>query len=185
MQWGVEMHRFSPEHAHVLDSEWRRKVFPAREVIGFALPEVPQREAAVDVGAGTGYLTVPLARAFKKVYAIEASPKMAEILKRRIEDEKLNNVEVVVTERPPDIGDFDLVVFSSVLHEMERPEEYLRWAGRAFILVAEWKKEPMPFGPPVEERLSPEDILRLAENFELVKYRELEYHYLMLLKPKT
>ena len=179
------MHRFSPEHAPVLDSEWRRKVFPAEKAIEFAVGEVPQREAAVDVGAGTGYLTVPLAKAFKKVYAIEASPKMAGILKKRIEDEKLDNVEVVVTERPPDIGDFDLAVFSSVLHEMENPREYLRWAGRAFILVAEWKKEPMPFGPPLHERLSPEEIITLAENFELVKYREHPYHYLMLLKPKT
>ena len=179
------MHLFNPTHHHVLDSEWRRKVFPAEEVIEFAVGEVPQREAAVDVGAGTGYLTVPLARAFKKVYAIEINPKMAEKLEDRLRREGITNVEVIVTEEPPDLGDFDLAVFSSVLHEMERPEEYLRWAGEAFILVAEWKKEPMPFGPPVEERLSPEDILRLAENFELVKYRELEYHYLMLLKPKT
>ncbi len=141
------MHRFSPEHAPVLDSEWRRKVFPAEKAIEFAVGEVPQREAAVDVGAGTGYLTVPLAKAFKKVYAIEASPKMAEKLEDRLRREGITNVEVIVTEEPPDIGDFDLAVFSSVLHEMENPREYLRWAGKAFILVAEWKKEPMPFGP--------------------------------------
>ncbi len=182
---GVKMHRFSPEHAGVLDSEWRRRVFPAEEVIEFAVREVPQRGTAVDVGAGTGYLTVPLARAFKKVYAIEISPKMAEKLEDRLRREGITNVEVIVTEEPPDVGEFDLAVFSSVLHEMERPGEYLRWAGKAFVLVAEWKKEPMPFGPPVEERLSPEDIVRLAENFEPVKYRELEYHYLMLLRPKV
>ncbi|NJE04720.1 class I SAM-dependent methyltransferase [Thermococcus sp. M36] len=179
------MHRFNPGHAHVLDSEWRRRVFPPEDVVGFALSAGVRRRTAVDVGAGTGYLTVPLARAFQRVYAIEASPKMAEILKRRIEDEKLDNVEVVITERPPDIGDFDLVVFSSVLHEMENPREYLRWAGKAFVLVAEWKKEPMPFGPPIHERLSPEDVIRLAGSLEVVRYRELPYHYLMLLKPKT
>ncbi len=182
---GVVMHRFNPDHYRVLDSEWRRKAFPAEDVVEFALSTGVKRRAAADVGAGTGYLTVPLARAFRKVYAIEASPKMAEILRKRIEEEKLENVEVILSERPPEIGDFDLAVFSSVLHEMERPEEYLRWAGRAFILVAEWKKEPTPFGPPLHERLSPEDILRLAKGFELVKYQELPHHYLMILKPKT
>ncbi len=182
---GVVMHRFNPDHHRVLDSEWRRKAFPAEDVVEFALSTGVKRRAAADVGAGTGYLTVPLARAFRKVYAIEANPRMAEILRKRIEEEKLENVEVILSERPPEIGDFDLAVFSSVLHEMERPGEYLRWAGRAFVLVAEWKKEPTSFGPPLHERLSPEDILRLAKGFELVKYRELPHHYLMILKPKT
>ncbi len=97
-------------------------------------------------------------------------------------------MEVMVTGgEPPELEDFDLAVFSSVLHEMEDPpREYLRWAGNALVLVAEWKKEPIPpFGPPVEERLSPEEVMELAENFEVIKYRELEYHYLMLLKPKV
>ncbi|ASI98564.1 class I SAM-dependent methyltransferase [Thermococcus celer] len=179
------MHRFNPKHAHVLNSGWRQKVFPAEEVVEFALSEMRRKEVAVDVGAGTGYLTVPLARAFGKVYAIEINPEMAGKLEERLRREGLTNVEVMVTGEPPELEDFDLAVFSSVLHEMEDPREYLRWAGNALVLVAEWKKEPIPFGPPVEERLSPEEVMELAENFEVIKYRELEYHYLMLLKPKV
>ncbi len=53
------MHRFNPKHAHVLNSGWRQKVFPAEEVVEFALSEMRRKEVAVDVGAGTGYLTVP------------------------------------------------------------------------------------------------------------------------------
>jgi len=176
-------HRFDPNKAHVLDSEWRRKIFPPEKVIGFIESLRPKKNVAFDIGAGTGYLTIPLARVFKKVYAVEISEEMARILRRRVEEEGLPNVGIIISESPPDLNfKIDVVLFSNVLHEMDNPEEYLEWASRAdYVVIAEWKKEDMEFGPPVEERLSLEDIKRLSK-LNLVKSEELSYHYLAAFK---
>ncbi len=167
-------HRFDPKKAHVLDSEWRRRVFPPEKVVEFIESLRPKKNVLFDVGAGTGYLTVPLARVFKKVYAVEVNEEMAEILRKRVEEEKLLNVGIIVSDKPPEV-DFkiDVVLFSNVLHEMDNPEEYLEWASRAeYVVVAEWKKEEMDFGPPIDERLSIEEIEKLSK-MKLVKSENL------------
>lgn len=180
-------HRFDPKKAHILESEWRKKVFPPETIVGFIEElEGLRKNVAFDIGAGTGYLTVPLARIFKKVYAVEISSEMAEKLRKRVEEEGLLNVGIIVSESPPEI-DFkiDLVLFSNVLHEMDNPEEYIMWASRAeFVVVAEWKKEEMEFGPPLDERISEDELSEMAKNsgMEIVKRKELPFHYLVALK---
>lgn len=176
-------HKFNPKNAHILDSEWRRKIFPPEKVIDFIESLKPKKNVAFDIGAGSGYLTIPLARIFKKVYAVEINEEMARILRKRVEEEGLLNVGIILSDSPPDV-DFkiDVVLFSNVLHEMESPEEYLEWASRAdYVVVAEWKKEEMDLGPPVEERLSLEEIEKLSK-LKLVKSEELSYHYLVAFK---
>ncbi len=177
-------HVFDPSIAHVLESEWRKRNFPAEKIIEVIEELDVKREVAIDVGAGTGYITLPLAKIFKKVYAIEISMEMAEKLRKNLEKEDIKNVGIIVTEKPPEF-DFkiDLVIFSMVLHEMEKPEEYLCWSKRAdYVIIAEWKKIEDDFGPPVNDRLSLDEILRLCP-FKVVKVDEsLPYHYIAALK---
>ncbi len=179
-------HIFDPEKAQILESEWRKRVFPAEkivEIIGGI--RGLKKNVAFDIGAGTGYLTLPLSKIFKKVYAVEISEKMVYGLKKKLEEEKILNVGIILTEKPPKV-DFkvDLVLFSNVLHEMEDPVGYLRWAGRAdYILVAEWKKERMKYGPPFEERISMEELQDMCD-FEFVLVDELPYHYIVVMKSK-
>src|SRR5690606_40350098 len=54
----------------------------------------------VEIGTGTGYLTVRLAEQVKrgKVIAVESSPQMAEYLRNRVEGLGIINVEVLVPE---------------------------------------------------------------------------------------
>ncbi len=176
-------HRFDPKNAHILDSKWRRKIFPPDKVIEFIESLRPKKNVAFDVGAGSGYLTIPLARIFKKVYAVEISEEMAKILRKRVEEEGLLNVGIILSDTPPDV-DFkiDVVLFSNVLHEMESSEEYLEWASKAdYVVVAEWKKGETEFGPPVGKRLSLEEIEKLSK-LKLVRSEELSYHYLAAFK---
>lgn len=171
---------FDPKNAHILESEWRKKEFPPDEVIGFIESlKGMKKNVAFDIGAGIGYLTIPLAKIFKKVYAVEISFEMAEMLRKRLADEKVLNVGIIVSEKPPDIEfDADLILFSNVLHEMENPTEYLAWSRRAdFVVVAEWKKEEMQFGPPLEEKISIKELEDMC-GLKLVKVKELPYHYL-------
>lgn len=177
------MPRFDPKKAQMLDSEWRKKYFPPEKVMEFISSLGMKKNVAFDIGSGTGYLTIPLARMFKKVYAVEANEEMAEILRKRLEDEKILNVGIIISPTPPDV-DFkiNLALFSNVLHELEKPEEYLSWASRSdYVVVAEWKKEEAEFGPPLNERISLEELLEMS-GMKLIKIEELKYHYLAALK---
>ncbi len=178
-------HIFEPEKAQILESEWRKKVFPAEKIVETinSIRDL-KKNVAFDVGAGTGYLTVPLSRIFKKVYAVEISEKMVAKLRERLERDKILNVGIVLSEKPPEI-DFkiDLVLFSNVLHEMDDPAGYLRWAERAdYILVAEWKKDAK-YGPPPEERISLDELQSMCD-FKIILVDELPYHYIAVMKPK-
>ncbi|MEM0350961.1 MAG: class I SAM-dependent methyltransferase [Archaeoglobaceae archaeon] len=179
-------HRFEYEKAHLLDSEQRRKFFPPEKVLGILEGVRIKRDVAFDIGAGTGYLTIPLAKIFKKVYAVEISSKMIEILSKKIKENGILNVGIILSKKPPQVDfEIDLVVFSNVLHEMDSPEEYLCWAKIAdYVLIAEWKKIEMEFGPPIEDRLSLEDVLSLCRDYEVVKITDLPYHYVALLKKR-
>jgi ubiquinone/menaquinone biosynthesis C-methylase UbiE len=76
---------------------------------------------AIDVGAGTGLLTLPLAQRAKKVWALDISEAMTEALRTRAEAENLENVEAVVgsaTQLPLEDGAVDLVVSNYCLHHL-------------------------------------------------------------------
>ena len=181
-------HIFDPSHAHVLESEERRKILPVEPLVELAkvLPE-GMRKVAFDIGAGTGYYTIPLSRIFEKVYAVEVSSEMAMLLRKRLEEEGIENIGIIVTEKPPDI-DFriNLCLFANVLHEMEKPEEYLRWAAEKsdFVAVIDWKKVETGFGPPLNERIDEEDMVKMLEStgLRVEKIEAFPYHYFLVAK---
>ena len=179
-------HKFNAKDVRLLDSPERRKFFPPEKVLGILDGVKIRKEVAFDIGAGTGYLTIPLSRMFKRVYAVEMNYEIAEILSKRLKENGVSNVGIIISEKPPGV-DFkiDLVVFSNVLHEMENPKEYLCWARNAsYVLVAEWKKVFSEFGPPIEDRISLDDLLSLCD-FDVLKIVDLPYHYVVLLKTKV
>ncbi|WP_297555900.1 methyltransferase domain-containing protein, partial [Thermococcus sp.] len=94
---------FNPAFADQLDSPERRRALPIKEILRYILSLPVGRKVAVDVGAGTGYLTIPLSWVFRKVYAVEANPKMAKLLEKRLSERGITNVEVILSEKPPEI----------------------------------------------------------------------------------
>ncbi|MET1124192.1 MAG: methyltransferase domain-containing protein, partial [Archaeoglobaceae archaeon] len=75
-----------------LKSERRKKILPVdvfeREVLG----RLKFRRSAIDYGAGVGYFTLPLAKNFEEVYAVEANEEMAELLREELLKAYVNNV---------------------------------------------------------------------------------------------
>jgi len=65
-------HKFNPRDWHILESEWRRRILPVEPLLK-KVSKLNKKDIAFDIGAGTGYFTVPLAKVFKKVYAVEIS----------------------------------------------------------------------------------------------------------------
>jgi ubiquinone/menaquinone biosynthesis C-methylase UbiE len=89
-------------------------------------------QVVADVGAGSGYYTIRLAKQVGpngRVYATDIQPEMIVFLQRRLERERIDNVELVqATETNPRLpeGLFDLILMVDVYHELSQPQEVLR-----------------------------------------------------------
>jgi ubiquinone/menaquinone biosynthesis C-methylase UbiE len=108
--------------------------------------------SVADVGAGSGYFTVRLAKrvgAAGKVYAVEVQPEMMTILRRKIASEKLGNVQTVLgTESDPKLpkNSIDLILLVDVYHEFSQPQNMLRRMKEALrndgrLVLLEYRKE--------------------------------------------
>jgi ubiquinone/menaquinone biosynthesis C-methylase UbiE len=109
-------------------------------------------EVIADIGAGSGYYSVRLARAVGasgRVYATDIQPEMLAMLKKRLENDAVSNVELVLgteTEtRLPDAA-IDLAIMVDVYHELSQPQAFLKSIRRALrkdgrLVLVEFRKE--------------------------------------------
>jgi 16S rRNA (adenine1518-N6/adenine1519-N6)-dimethyltransferase len=58
--------------------------------------EISREDVVLEIGAGIGTLTIPLAERANHVFAVEKDVKIAEVLEERLEDLKIFNVEVLI-----------------------------------------------------------------------------------------
>lgn len=152
--------------AHKFPHEnWERLVSPERrewqdpDRLLDALRVKPS-EVWADVGCGPGFFTLPLARRVAKVYAVDIQAPMLGILRNRLQEAGVENVEMVLSGENhiplPDkaVGGTLLV---NVFHEVQDGEAFFRELVRITrrrIVIVDWKREETPAGPPLEERLS-------------------------------
>ena len=135
-----------------------------------------------DVGAGSGYFTVRLAKrvgASGKVFAVEIQPEMMRILRRRIANEKLSNVDPILGgESDPKLApkSVDLILMVDVYHEFSQPQKMLRRMNEALkndgrIVLLEYRKEDPHIPIRSEHKMSVEEArMELeAEGFKLEK----------------
>lgn len=84
------LHQFSTDKMHLLDTPDRHKLMPPKELLDMVLQT---QDTVVDLGAGTGYFTLPAAQMTNgTVYAVDVEPKMLEVLEQRVEEHALSNV---------------------------------------------------------------------------------------------
>ncbi len=126
-----------------------------------------------DVGAGTGYFAVRLARAIPngKVIATDTEPDMVRYLEARAEREQLQNLRVALattTSLGLPANGVDAIVIVHVWHHLDKRTAYarqlaaaLRGHGRLFIVDFSPSAQT---GPPQHMRTSPETVAaELAE----------------------
>ncbi len=121
-----------------------------------------------DIGAGTGYLNQRLATAVGpegRVVAVDIEPKLVEYMAKRAIEEKTPQVEARLTE-PAESGlkpaEADRVLLVDVYHHIQDREAYFRALRPALkpdgvLAIVDLTKEA-PFGPPVEERLTRDQV---------------------------
>ncbi|MHC3469977.1 class I SAM-dependent methyltransferase [Streptomyces sp. 7R007] len=100
--------------------------------------------SVLEIGPGTGQLTVPLAEFGCRITAVELGPAMAAVARRRLA--AFPHVEVVVADFetwPVPAGAFDLVVSATAFHwidpavRLTRAADALRPGGRIAIITTE------------------------------------------------
>ncbi len=152
-------------------------------------------QAVADLGAGSGYFTVRLARAVGpsgKVYAVDIEPEMLRFIKRRAKDERLENIQPILADPndpklPP--ASVDLVFICDTLHHISDREKYYPLLVRALkpegrLVNIDFVKRPTPIpGPPLEMRIAKEAVIDevKAAGFRLVQDVDLlPYHYFLV-----
>jgi SAM-dependent methyltransferase len=87
-------------------------------------------DVVVDLGAGTGYFSLPMARRVSagRVLAVDIQPEMLAIVERRSRQAGLDNIETVLAS-PSDprlpAGAADLVLMVDAYHEFSHPREVM------------------------------------------------------------
>ena len=146
-----------------------------------------------DLGAGGGWFTVRLARRVGpngRVYAEDIQPQMIEVINRRMQREGLTNVVTKLgTAKDPglDARSLDAVLIVDAHPEVEDPVTLLRNVAKALkpngvIGIVNFKKDGGGPGPPMEERVDPEQVIAdaRAAGLELRKRENfLRYQYLL------
>lgn len=158
--------RFHPSQMHRLEDPERRNWLPPDEVL--VQLDLRPGWTVADIGAGTGYFTLPMASAVGsagRIFAVDVSPEMLERLRVRLAEAMLTNVECVEAEasatRLPSAS-CDLVLLANVWHEFDdrgavlaEARRVLKPAGRVALL--DWRPDvEREHGPPLEHRIAPE-----------------------------
>ena len=115
-----------------LAADWLERPEREREEAPGKLLEALQlkpSDVVADIGAGSGYFTFRLAERVGpkgKVLAVDIQPEMLDLIRQRMKERKLTNIEVIRgTETDPKLpaGAVDLILMVDVYHEFNYPWE--------------------------------------------------------------
>ena len=154
--------------------------------------EIAEGSVVADLGAGGGWFTIRLANRVGpngRVYAQDIQPEMIGAIDRRVQREGLKNVETVLgTAVDPSLTrPVDVVLIVETYYEMDDPRTLLRNVRNSLkpggrVGIVEFKKDGFGPGPPLNERVDPETIIRDAESAGLrleARGDFLRYQYLL------
>lgn len=169
--------RFRPSQMHRLEDPDRENWLPPGEIL--ACLGLQPGFAVADIGAGTGYFTLPIAAAVGnagRVFAVDVAPEMLVRLREKIARAGLTNVECIEAEAsatPLAASSCDCAFLANVWHEFDDHAAVLAEARRILrpggqIALLDWRPdadgapgelarrggEPL-HGPPLEHRISP------------------------------
>ena len=184
-------HKFDVNNKNKLDNPRRREMLPVNKI----LDEIGLKEAdkLADIGCGIGYFSIPAADVIGSnglVYALDVEEEMIEELDKRIMENKIDNIQTVITEEynfKLDDNSVTYALICTVLHEIEDRIKFLNETKRILndggnIAVVEWIKKESDWGPPISHRVDSSDVMSelLDCGFKEISYVELnEYFYIV------
>ena len=148
----------------------------------------------VDIGCGQGFFTIPAAKIVGgtgKVHALDISPFVIETLRERVTQAGFANVDARIGLAERTVlceACADFVFFGIVMHDFANPKAVLRNARRMLkdsgkLVDLDFKKISMPFGPPLDVKISEGEAKELieSEGLKVKRLRIIEpYSYLLV-----
>ncbi len=152
-----------------------------------------------DFGCGAGFFTIPAARMVGEhgqIYAVDVLKSELADVASKAKIEGLLNLKTVWADleipRSTKLKDnsIDMVFLAHVFYQSKKPEAVLAEAKRVVkssgrIVVLEWEKVDTPFGPPLDERVSKDEMKEMIQQAGLEIESEFtagSYHYGLVLR---
>lgn len=145
----------SPERADRLEVE---------RVVDLCLQDRPGA-SVLDVGTGSGLFAEAFAKRGMAIFGVDVNPDMLVAARRFVP--KGDFREGTAEALPCSDHSVDLVFLGLVLHEADDPLQALKEARRTTrkrVGILEWPYRDQAFGPPLSDRLNPEDLEKLFRN---------------------
>ena len=159
-------------HQSTIDELVERFESPEREA--YQMPEKVldalgdlKGKSIMDIGAGSGYFSVKLAKHADQVIAADVSKDFQEYLKKLIEKEQLNNI--LLRYLPFDSpalkdGEVDMVFMTNTYHHIDHRPHYFSLVRKGIksggsLVIIDYVKSDIPVGPPTEHKVSMDQII--------------------------
>ncbi len=173
------MSKFDPKHAEILDSKDR----DAGDIL--RLLELGAEDIVLDLGTGTGFLTLPLSDIVSKVYAVDVQEEMLDRLREKCDT--CENVDILLNEEghiPVPSGAVDKAFLVNVLHEIDDrgtfDELYRVMKQEGEVCVVDWDKDAEgDGGPPDHERFTLDGAIEMMNEhgFTVFKTGKTKTHF--------
>jgi ubiquinone/menaquinone biosynthesis C-methylase UbiE len=163
-----------------------------------AIIGVKKGSTVADIGAGSGYWTVKLAKRVGSdgvVYATDIQPAMLALLEKSVAKARLTNVKAILgttddPKLPP--ASVDLAIMVDVYHELSQPQAMLRRIHESLkpggrLILVEFKKEDpsIPIRPEHKMSVAEAKLELEAEGFKLTRANdELPWQHVLFFGKK-
>lgn len=158
---------------------------------------IDKNHVILDLGAGTGFFTLPLANISEnRVLAVDSDVRMINFIKRRAIEKGINNIEFIneyIESINLDKKSVDFIIASLILHEVtswENTIEVLQGLlkSNGYLFCVEYEKdEEIKIGPPMHIRINSDKLKeKLVEaGFEILEKKLIDNGiYTILAKKK-
>ncbi len=153
-------------------------------------------DVVADIGAGSGYHTIRLARLVGpkgRVKAVDVQQEMLDLIRKRQKRQRLSNIDLVLGKADdPKLpaGSLDLALMVDVYHEFEWPFEMMQHIARALkpggrVAFVEFKLEDPSIPVKTVHKMSEAQVLKEMQPFGLIHVetvRTLPWQHLIIFK---
>ena len=156
--------------------EWQRPE------VALAALGITKNKVVCEIGTGTGYFALRLAKLAGWVYAVDVEPQLLSLLRGRAASAGVQNLTPVLG-LPLDplipSAACDLILTVNTFHHVPDQAAYLGRLHRALrpggrVAIIDFHKRELPVGPPVDHKLARDECLAQIHAAGLRVQRELE-----------
>ncbi len=168
-------------YINFLDQESRKAWQKPQEVV--AALQLKGHERVLDLGAGSGYFSFPIAEKLPlgRLFAADVEPEMVRHIHHKAMTQGAKNIEVLLIdpEKPKLPEDIDIVFICDVLHHVKSPKDWLtgitaQLPPGAQMHIIEFKPGDLPSGPPESVKMAPEKLIEIAQSSGLRLEKRLD-----------